>query len=148
MDRHERHNSATIIAACALFALVTVGTLQAPDPQTPKSLHAAAKERYDRVGSYIARLTRRETVKGERRPEEVILLMFREKPWSIHAKWLGEEGRGREGIYVKGQHDSKVHVRLAAGDVLFMPAGRRMALSPDGALLRAASTHTIAELGI
>jgi hypothetical protein len=147
MERHKTR-------ALALFAVANValagaaGALQAPEPPTPTGLYEDARKRYARIDSYVARLRRHETVKEQRRPEELVLLKVRDKPWSVYAKWLGEEGRGREGVYVEGQHGGKVHVRLAAGDVPFMPAGRRMALSPDGALMRAASTHPITELGI
>jgi hypothetical protein len=147
MRRHKRYFLA-LIPACLALAEGPASAQQAPALPTAKGLYEGARERYDRVGSYIARLTRRETVKGERRPEELILVKFRERPWSAHMKWLGEAGRGREGVYVKGHHGDKVHVRLAAWDIPFMPAGRRMALSPDGALLRSASTHPITELGI
>jgi len=118
------------------------------DAPQARDLLQAARERYSRVGSYIARLTRHEVLKGQRQPEEIILLKFRDRPWSAYMKWLGKEGHGREGIYVKGQHEGKIHMRLAAGDIPFVPAGRRMALSPDGALVRAASPHPITELGI
>jgi len=113
-----------------------------------RELYEPAREHYARIDSYIARLTRREVVKGQPRPKELILLKFRQRPWSAYMKWIGEEGQGREGIYVKGRHGNKIHTRLAAGDVPFMPAGHRMALSPDGALIRSASPHPITELGI
>jgi hypothetical protein len=148
MKRHNRSILALFPATCLALAGAPADARQAPAPPSPKGLYEGARQRYDRVGSYIARLTRREAVKGERRPEELILVKFRERPWSAHMKWLGEQGRGREGVYVKGRHGDKVHVRLAAWDIPFMPAGRRMALSPDGALLRSASTHPITELGI
>src|SRR5262249_30319426 len=93
-------------------------------------------------------LTRREVVQGKQRPEELILLKFRERPWSAYMQWVGEEGRGREGVYVRGQHGDKIHTRLAAGDVPFMPAGRRMALSPGWAFFCAASPRPITDLGI
>jgi len=115
---------------------------------TPDDLQEAAHNRYSHVDSYIARLTRREVVRGNRRPEEVILFKFRERPWSAYMKWIGDEGKGREGAYVKGRYGDKVHTRLAFGDVPYVPAGRRMALSPDGALLRAASPHPITDIGL
>jgi hypothetical protein len=146
MERHVRRTLALFAAATA--ALAAAGALHAPSPPTTTGLYEDVKKHHGRIDSYVARLRRHETVNGKRRPEELVLLKIREKPWSVYAKWLGEEGRGREGVYVKGQHGDKIHVRLAAGDVPFMPAGRRMALAPDGALMRAASTHPITELGV
>jgi len=119
----------------------------AADPEV-RRLYDAARERYGRVDSYIARLTRREKVRGEQRPEELILFKFRAEPWSAYLRWLGEAGEGREGLYVPGRHDDKVHTRIAAGDVPLFPAGYRMSLAPDGALLKAASPHPITALGL
>jgi hypothetical protein len=150
MDRLTTRIAAGIAASCAVLAggVSVIDGAAASAPPTAGELYEAARDRYAGMDSYIARLTRREVVRGERRPEELILFKFREKPWSAYMMWLGEEGRGREGLYVKGQHGDKVHTRLAAGDILFVPAGRRMALAPDGALLRSASPHPITDVGL
>jgi hypothetical protein len=100
------------------------------------------------MDSYIARLTRREWVKGAYQPEEVIVFRFRKEPWSVHLKWVGKEGRGREALYVKGQHENKLHAILAAGDAPFTSAGQRMAVSLDSPLLCARSRHCITQVGI
>src|SRR5262249_11018132 len=63
-------------------------------------------------------------------------------------KWLGTEATGREVVYVKGQYESKIHTLLAAGDMPFMPAGKRISLDPDNALARSSSRHSINEAGI
>src|SRR5262249_5603257 len=81
-------------------------------------------------------------------PEEVLLFKFRKQPWSLHLKWLGQEGAGREVVYVKGQHDDKIHTLLAAGDMPFAPAGKRIALAPDSLLVRSASRHSVTEAGV
>jgi hypothetical protein len=94
------------------------------------------------------RLTRRESVKGKLGPEEIIALSFRKQPFSVHFKWLGKTAEGREVVYVKGRFDNKIHTKVAAGDSLLMPAGARLALSPDNPLVRAASHHPITDAGI
>jgi hypothetical protein len=98
--------------------------------------------------SYIARLRRRETVAGKAKPAEVIEFKFRRKPMAVHFKWLGKEGKGREVVYAVGRNDNKLHVRMAAGDAPFMPAGTRMALDPESPLVRNASRHSITEAGV
>jgi hypothetical protein len=112
-----------------------------------RRLYKLAVERYDGMDSYIARLTRREQVRGENKPEEVMLFKFRKAPWSVYFKWLGPTGRGREAIYVRGQFEDKIHTLLAAGDMPLAPAGKRMALAPDSILVRSASRHPITEAG-
>ncbi len=80
--------------------------------------------------------------------EEVILFKFRKDPWSLHFKWLGAAGRGREVIYVKGYYENKIHTLLAAGDAPLLPAGKHIALAPDSPLVRSNSRHSITDAGI
>src|SRR5262249_19521642 len=54
------------------------------------------------LDSYICRMTRREQVNGASKPEEMMLFKFRKQPFSIYFKWIGNEGKGREVVYVKG----------------------------------------------
>lgn len=107
-----------------------------------------ASDRYAGVESYIVRMKRREQVSGKNEPEELILLKFRKQPWSVHMKWIGDEAKGREVVHVKGHHGDKLHTRLAAGDVPFMPAGKRMAFDPNSSLVRSSSRHPITNAGI
>jgi hypothetical protein len=113
-----------------------------------KDLYQQAASRFAGMDSYIARLRRREQVHGKDQPEELILFKFRKQPWSVYFKWLGETGKGREVVYVKGQHGKMLHTLLAAGDMPLMPAGKRMALAPDNVFVKSASRHAITEAGI
>jgi hypothetical protein len=107
-----------------------------------------AQDQYAGLDSYIVRLRRREQIAGRDRPEETLLLKFRKQPFSVYLKWLGQEGKGREAVYVKGMYDDKIHTLLAAGDMFPLPGGKRMALAPDNPLVVAASRHSITEAGI
>ena len=98
--------------------------------------------------SYICRLRRREHQPGKQKPEEVMLFKFRAHPFSVHFKWLGEEGRGREVVYVGGQSGNLLHILTAAGDIPLTPAGRRLDLPADSLLVRAASKYPITEAGL
>lgn len=113
-----------------------------------RELHQLAAERYATIDAYTVQLRRREQVNGQDQPEEILLLKFRKKPWSIYFKWLGTTAQGREAVYVQGQHDNKLHTLLAAGDMPFMPAGKRIALAPDSVFVRSASRHALTEAGI
>ncbi len=116
-------------------------------PTTPAQLYKAAVDAYNPIDSYIARMTRREQVNGVNKPEEVMLFKFRKNPWSVYFKWVGETGRGREAVYVKGLHEDKIHSLLAAGDVPFTPAGKRFSVAHDSFFVRSASRHPITEAG-
>jgi hypothetical protein len=116
------------------------------DPVRRLQRDAAAS--YAKLSCYIARMRRREVVQGRQKPEEVLIFKFREKPFSVHFKWLGDEGKGREVVYVRGQFEDKLHVLTAANDIPLTPAGRRLALAPDSMLVRSSSRYPITEAGI
>ena len=122
----------------------------APKGDAVKRLQQEAVQAYAGMDSYIARLTRREVVGGKPKPQEVILFKFRKQPWSVYFKWLENEGKGREVVYVKGAYENKIHTLLADGDMpaLLMPPDRRMALAVDSLLVRSASRHSITEAGV
>jgi hypothetical protein len=111
-------------------------------------LHQLAAERYATIDGYMAQLRRREQVRGEDHAEELLLFKFRKQPFSVYFKWVGQEGQGREVVYVQGQHGSQLHTLLAAGDMFPLPAGRRIALAPDNPFVLAKSRHAITEAGI
>jgi hypothetical protein len=120
-----------------------------PDgPEAVRQLHRRAAERLAGMGSYIARLTRREQVNGADGPEEVLLFRFRRQPWSVYFKWLDGAGAGREVTYVRGCYENKIHTLLAAGDHLLKPAGSRFAVAPDSPLVLMKSRHPITEAGM
>ena len=106
-----------------------------------RELYNQAALRFATIDSYVARLRRREQVKGKDQAEELILFKFRKQPWSVYFKWLGEQSHDREVIYVKGQHGDMIHTLLAAGDMPLAPAGKHMALAPDNIFVRSASRH-------
>src|SRR5262245_54244907 len=56
---------------------------------TTQRLYTAARERMATFDSYIVRLSRREAIKGVMQPDEILLVRFRARPWSVYFKWLG-----------------------------------------------------------
>lgn len=134
--------------AAALPPLVAA---QAPEeaPVSPlRDIHQKAARKHATIDSYIVRLRRREVVNGEHRPEEIMLMKFRKEPWSVYFKWLGNEGKGREVVYVKGRHGNQIHTLTAAGDIPLIPAGRRIKVAPDGILVKSKSRHPITDAGL
>ncbi len=138
-------------AAPESAASITPSQVRSPSetpPHTARQLLQQATVRCGSLDSYIVRLTRREHLKDKPQPEEILLFKFRRNPFSVHFKWLGDTAKGREVVYVKGQFDSKIHTKVAAGDSMLLPAGARLALSPDNPLVRSASRHPITNAGI
>jgi len=120
----------------------------APTPQLQlRTLHRQAVERYAGMASYMAGFKRREQVNGQPGAEEIISFQFRKQPWSAHLKWLGGEHKGREVIYVKGQHGNKIHTLLAPNERSIL-TGKVVALDPDSMLIRSKTRHPITNAGI
>jgi hypothetical protein len=126
-----------------------------PKAAEPANSSAAIRDLYQRAAakhasmdSYTLRLRRREVVGSQARPEEVMLFKWRKEPWSVYFKWLGNEGKGREVVYVKGRYDNYLHTLTAAGDVPLLPAGKRFKVAPDGILVKSKSRYPITEAGL
>jgi hypothetical protein len=113
-----------------------------------RALYQRAAEQHRAMDSYIFRLRRREVVGGKNRPEELILVKFRQDPWSVYFKWLGPEAKGREAVYVKGRPGNEIHTLTAAGDVPLLPAGQRFSISADSPLVKGKSRYPITEAGL
>lgn len=128
-------------------APVTPAPVGEPMPQL-RALHKKAAAKFATIDSYVARLRRREQINGKDKPEELMLFKFRKEPWSVYFKWLGIEGHNRECIYVKGRYGNLIHTLLAEGDVLLMPAGKKISLSPTSPLVTSRSRHSITNAGI
>jgi hypothetical protein len=113
-----------------------------------RTLYEKAAQRYQTMDSYTMRLRRREVVGGKARPEELMLVKFRQEPFSVYFKWLGPEAKGREVVYVKGKPGNEIHTLTAAGDVLFTPAGARFSIAADSPLVKAKSRYPITNAGL
>jgi Protein of unknown function (DUF1571) len=105
-----------------------------------------AVESEKKLNNYICRIKRREQSGGQDQPEEIIQLRFRRAPLSIHMKWLGNEAKGREIVYVQGQYDNKLHLLTGTGDLF--GAGKHMTFAPDSPLMRAKSHYPVTEVGL
>jgi hypothetical protein len=117
-----------------------------PDESPLHRLALKAAESERSLNSYIVRVRRHDMTDGKEQPEEIILCKFRRAPLSILCKWLGAEAHGREILYVKGQHEDKIHVLTGQGD--FLGPGRKLALPPDSALVRKNLHYPVTEASL
>jgi hypothetical protein len=113
-----------------------------------RAIYQKAAQKYQTMESYVMRLRRREVVGGKARPEELILVKFRQEPWSVYFKWIGKEAKGREVIYVKGRPGNEIHTLTAAGDVPLLGAGQRFSISADSTLVKSKSRYPITDAGL
>jgi hypothetical protein len=116
------------------------------DESPLRRLANKALEKEKTLNNYICRLRRREQASGKTAPMEIIMVEYRRSPLSIHFKWLGEENKGREVIYVKGQNDDKIQVLTGQGDLI--GAGHYLQFPPDSELMKSRSRYPIQESGI
>jgi hypothetical protein len=140
-----------IVPPAAMTPKAPVIELVENQTPAPKLDAAALRDRfaqtYAQMTSYSMRFRRREMLGDDKAREELILCKFRQNPPSVYMKWIGEEAKGREVIYVKGRYNNEINTLLAAGDVPFM-AGKRFAVAPDSILVKQQSRYPITEAGL
>ncbi|MFN4259473.1 MAG: DUF1571 domain-containing protein [Gemmataceae bacterium] len=113
-----------------------------------RQLHQRASAQYARMGDYVVKLYRQEQIHGEDKPMEEIMFKFRNQPWSVYFKWIGEVHQGREVIYVKGQYDDHIHTRLGNDDRFPLMFKKVISLPVDSPFVKGRSRHSITEAGI
>jgi Protein of unknown function (DUF1571) len=119
-----------------------------PNLDALKRIHQRASERFASLEGFECQVTRRETVNGRPMPEEVLHYRFRKDPYSVHIKWIGLEGQGRELIYVAGKHDGKVQILTGRDEGLLIPSGKRVSYAPTDSTIRSKSRYDIREGGM
>src|SRR5262245_60853219 len=126
-----------------------VAATRASDPLTDlRRIHKDAESRCAGIDSFEARLTRREFLNGSQEPLEVIRFQYRKRPLSVHMKWIGTEGQGREVVFVDGRHEGKIHILTDHGGMFPLSPVTRLALAPDSDMVRSKSRHSIREAGL
>jgi hypothetical protein len=113
-----------------------------------RALERKAAANWATIDSYACRIRRREVVGGQPKPEELILAKFRKEPFSVSMQWIGPEAKGREVVYVHGQHGNLIHTLTASGDIFLVPGGTRFKVAPDSVLVKNKSRYPITEAGI
>jgi Protein of unknown function (DUF1571) len=113
-----------------------------------RRMYRRAAERFAKMEGFESRLTRRETIGNKPMPEELLQYKFRRDPYSLHIKWIGLEGQGRELVYVQGKYESKVQILTGRDEGLLIAAGKRHSFTPTDSSVRSKSRFDIREGGI
>ena len=106
-----------------------------------------ARRNYTQVRDYTCTLRKQERVNRVLQDENIILFSYREKPFSVHMKWLAPSKFERqEVIYVQGQNQGNMRVKSRG------PLGGSLLgwinVSPTDPRVLQHSRHTITEAGI
>ncbi len=132
-----------------------------PQPPAPKRTQAPpesqldqplrwlyeARRNYTLVRDYTCTLRKQERVRGQLQEENIILFSYREKPFSVHMKWLSPPASANQiVIYVQGRNNDNMHVKsrgpLGGGLIGWIN------VSPTDPRVLQHSRHTITEAGI
>ncbi len=114
-----------------------------------KRLVQRSQEAVKNLDGFEAILKRREVVDGNKLPEELLQFRFRKAPLSVHFKWIGTEGNGRELVYATGKFNDRVHILTAKGDgFVLMPAKKRLDFAIDDSNIKSKSRYDLKEGGM
>lgn len=107
-----------------------------------ESLLKAAQDKVAAARDVTARLVRREVVGSALQPVEEIDFKQRFSPHSLRLKWVGEQFKGREIIYVKGANDDKVLAKSEGGGLSgFFTRNRILRLALDSSMVKGQSRY-------
>jgi hypothetical protein len=111
-----------------------------------KKLAVAAAEKWAKVSTYEAIVTRRELIPTKEMSSDLVYYQYRKEPMSVFIKNIGDSGKGRELIY--NSKTDKIHVMLGEGDHKLMPAGfKAPAVTPDDPRVKDKSRYSIRDAG-
>ena len=102
-------------------------------------------EKLESIPDYTATMFTHERVGGQMSTPHVVELKLRHEPFSLYMKWLAGDDKGRELLYVDGQNNGDMLVKLGGLKGRLLPA---IKVDPHGALARAKSRHAITEAGL
>jgi hypothetical protein len=113
-----------------------------------KKLATYAAEKWAKVDTYEAVVTRRELTPAKEQSEDVVLYQYRKEPMSVYIRNIGESGKGREILYNPSKHGDKIYIVIGEGDNRFFKAGfRAPPMSPDNPQVKERTRYSIREAG-
>jgi hypothetical protein len=111
-------------------------------------LHVAlldlGRHRIGAVPDYTATFVKQERVDGALQDLQTIQLKLRHKPFSVYMKWLEGGDAGRQVLFVQGENDDQIQVRLG-GIKSRLPV---MHFEPTSARAMQESRHPLTEMGL
>jgi hypothetical protein len=155
----ERLRKWSLASAGVLLLALTVAAQQptppAPVPPAPADgnavmdeplrLMALARQTFQGVQDYSCVLIKRERIRGQLQPDEIISMKVRNQPFSVYLRWEGPRPKvGQEACFVAGQNNNllRVHSTGLAGVVGWV------SLDPRDPRVLEHSRHSITEAGI
>ncbi|HZT80457.1 MAG TPA: DUF1571 domain-containing protein [Gemmataceae bacterium] len=111
----------------------------------PLRLIAAARQAFQGVRDYTCVMIKRERLKGQLQPDNIVEMKVRNQPFSVYLRWLQPKGlAGQQACYVAGRNNGMMRVHLTG----LRGAAGWLSIDPRDPRARESSNHTITEAGI
>jgi len=111
----------------------------------PLRLLAEARQAYRDVQDYTCVLVKKERMRGEIQPENVVGMKVRTQPFSVYLRWQQPKAMaGQEACYVAGKNDGKMRVHATG----ILGVAGWVSLDPNDERAKKNSNHAITEAGI
>ncbi|MFM8218194.1 MAG: DUF1571 domain-containing protein, partial [Planctomycetaceae bacterium] len=103
------------------------------------------RQRMQKLPDYAATFTRQERLEGgDLLDLQTMEMKLRHAPLSIYMKWIEGGEEGRELLFVEGQNDNRMLVKLGGGKKL-LPAVK---VDPAGSLAMSEARHPVTSVGL
>jgi hypothetical protein len=144
------------VGAGVLLALALTASADPPPavPQAPAAanpldeplqLIGTARQTYQGVRDYACLFVKREFIRGQMQPENLIAMKVRTQPFSVYLRWHGpKQFQGQEVCYVQGRNNNQMRVRSPG----LLGAVGFVSLDPRDPRAAENSRHLITEAGI
>jgi hypothetical protein len=105
----------------------------------------SGRERFGRIPSYSATFSKRERIGGETTDLSTLEIKVRHQPFAVYLKVLEGHSLGREVLYVDGENDGSMLVRMGGVKGRFIPAFK---VDASGSIAQNESRYPITKAGI
>jgi hypothetical protein len=113
-----------------------------------RKLSTFASEKWAKIDTYEAIVTRRELTPAKEMSEDIVLYQYRKEPMSVFMRNIGDAGKGREILYNPTKHGDKIYIMIGEGDNRLFKAGfKAPPLSPDNPQVKERTRYSIREAG-
>lgn len=104
------------------------------------------RHRIENFPDYAATFFKQERLDGEDLQDlQTCQLKLRHKPFSVYMKWVEGNDAGQELLFVDGQYENKMQVKLGGKKGNLLP---RLKLDPQGSVAMSKARHPVTEMGL
>lgn len=96
------------------------------------------------VPNYSATFHKKERIGGKLSDDQFMTLKLRHEPFSVYMKWLKGNDEGQEILYVEGENDNEMLVKVGGVSGRMLPA---IKLDPTGSIAMGKARYPITTLG-